>query len=298
MRDADRRRTFGGMAHLYAPRRREHRPAKPARGGQDAAVQLLPELGEEAARDLAAAGFATLASIASAGVEDLLAGARVGPITAARLKARAGPAPATDPAPASPMDDRVREMLDLCHGMIRHGLVTPEETLMLAHWGEAHPDVLGRWPASALAARIDRICVSGRVDEGDRRDLEAIGRALGTGAASEAPTPRRSGCPLDDPPPALLFGGWEYVFAGVFAGGTHRWCRAQVESRGGTTASEVSGRTRVLVVGTYGACGDNCAALGTHVRRAVDYRAGAAGLTIVDEAHWTGHLRPRRARPG
>jgi NAD-dependent DNA ligase len=262
-------------------------------------------VGEATVRNLAAAGFETVEEIGRASEAALIAVPGVGPTTAARLKAYATGAPeppisrqryAADATPAPfnasrRIDRAIHEMLGLCRGVLADGIVTTEEALLLINWMEANPDVIAQWPASALADRLDRIFADGVVEPHEQRELEALLREItGTLEDGEQAVGRTATLPLNSPPPALEFDGWEYVFTGRFACGTRRWCQQAVEARGGTITGDVRMRTNVLVVGTYGSRDWAHSSYGRKIQKAVDYRARGAPVRIVAEDHWSGFL--------
>jgi NAD-dependent DNA ligase len=269
-------------------------------------IIVVRGVGEGTVRNLRAAGFTSVETIAKASEAELLAVPGVGLATAARLKAyaRGEPAPKLrarprpTPEQISPafnasrrIDRAIHEMLGLCRGVLADGIVTTEEALLLANWIEENPDIVNQWPASALAGRIERIFADGVVEPREQRELEALLREItGTVEKGEQAVGRSSTLPLDMPPPLLEFDGWEYVFTGRFASGTRRWCQQAVERIGAACGSTVTNRTNVLVIGTYGSRDWSYSGFGRKIQKAVDYRTKGTGILIVAEDYWSGCL--------
>ena len=272
-----------------------------------AGVVSIRGVGERTARNLAAAGFDSVEAIATATEEDLLAVPGVGPTTAARLKAYAAgdpipvaAAPRTrldsdaQPTPAfnasRRIDRGIHEMLGLCRGVLADGVVSTEEALLLMNWMESNPDLTQQWPASALAERLDRVFADAVVEPDEQEDLAELLREIsGVIEGGEQAIGQSATLPLDRPPPALQFGGWEYVFTGRFASGTRRWCQQAVERLGAACASDITLRTNVLVVGTYGSRDWAHSSYGRKIEKAVEYRR-KTDIMIIDEAHWSSFL--------
>lgn len=272
-----------------------------------ARVVSIRGVGERTARNLSAAGFGSVEAIASATEKDLLAVPGVGPTTAARLKAYAAgdPIPVTSPERArlnpdgqpTPafnasrrIDRGIHEMLGLCRGILADGVVSADEALLLMNWMESNPDLTQQWPASALAERLDRIFADGVVEPDEQEDLAELLREIsGVIEGGEQAVGQSTTLPLDRPPPPLQFSGWEYVFTGRFASGTRRWCQQAVERGGAACASDVTLRTNVLVVGTYGSRDWAHSSYGRKIEKAVEYRR-KTDIVIVDEAHWSSFL--------
>ena len=272
-----------------------------------AGVVSIRGVGERTARNLAAAGFDSVEAIATATEEDLLAVPGVGPTTAARLKAYAvgdpipvAAAPRTrldsdaQPTPAfnasRRIDRGIHEMLGLCRGVLADGVVSTEEALLLMNWMESNPDLTQQWPASALAERLDRVFADAVVEPDEQEDLAELLREIsGVIEGGEQAIGQSATLPLDRPPPALQFGGWEYVFTGRFASGTRRWCQQAVERLGAACASDITLRTNVLVVGTYGSRDWAHSSYGRKIEKAVEYRR-KTDIVIIDEAHWSSFL--------
>lgn len=272
-----------------------------------AGVVSIRGVGQRTVRNLATAGFATVDDIAGATDEDLLSVPGVGPTTAARLKAYAvgDPIPIASPmsselgADAQPpgafnasrrIDRGIHEMLGLCRGVLADGKVSTDEALLLMNWMLANQDLTDQWPASALVQRLDRIFADGVVDPEEQEELADLLREItGILEGGEQGVGRSTTLPLDRPPPGLRFAGWEYVFTGRFACGTRRWCQQAVERLGAATTSDVTLRTNVLVVGTYGSRDWAHSSFGRKIEKALEYRRKTE-IVIVDEAHWSGFL--------
>jgi len=184
-------------------------------------------------------------------------------------------------------DRLVAEMLGLCRGVLADGVVSEDEALALRRWVGAHPDVGMQFPGNVLSQRLLRMFQDGVLDDDERADLHEFLRDL-VGEDVERPMevdrPIRIG--FDDPPPTLMFDGWEYVFTGRFAYGTRAACTRAVEERGGFVRNTLTMRTRVLVVGVGASPAWIAANYGLKIAGAVEARAEGHPIFIVPEEHW------------
>jgi hypothetical protein len=181
----------------------------------------------------------------------------------------------------------ISELLGLCKGMVCDGLITKGEARGLRDWIAANPNALETFPANVLVERLGRIYADGEADEEERHDLfELLQAVTGTASSGDLSLNRATALPLDEPPPALVFAGQEYVFTGKMVYGTRRTCEQAVIARGGTTHSGVTMRTDVLVIGTLGSAAWKESTHGTKILRALELKERGQPLVIVGEAHW------------
>jgi hypothetical protein len=80
------------------------------------------------------------------------------------------------------LDQTIAEMLGLIPRVLADGVVSKEEEAeALSEWTAAHSEVVEAWPGKVLAHRLDKIFQDGRVDVGEREDLQRLLRALAGG---------------------------------------------------------------------------------------------------------------------
>ena len=104
-----------------------------------------------------------------------------------------------------------------------------------------------------LAERLQRIFTDGWVDDTERVELaemltSIVGGTAGVVLGEDAATQ----LPLDVPPPSFAWSGSVFVFTGKFAFGTRASCQCEADKRGGRCESNVTRRTRYLIIGTFG----------------------------------------------
>jgi hypothetical protein len=177
----------------------------------------------------------------------------------------------------------VAEMLSRVRGVLADGVVTDQEARALAAFVRARPEVGLSWPGDVLLRRLETIFDDGRVDEGERKDLEfLLTRILDAEGESPAAVPT-SPLPLDDPPPIVRFRDRTFVFVGTLASGSLGRCHRQVVRLGGVCATTVTPETDYLVLGGFPGPRWAETALGEEVFRALAVREAGSCIAIVSE---------------
>jgi hypothetical protein len=193
----------------------------------------------------------------------------------------------------------ISELLGLAKGVLADGVVTEPESKHLGEWILAHPDSWNSWPVQPIAERLLRIFADGVVEDDERQDLCELLHSLVGGEAGILVDEEGRGVdaatrlPLDDPPPTIAWPGCVFVFTGKFAFGTRECCEREVTIRGGICESNVTERTRYLVIGTFGSRDWVQTSFGRKIERAVQYRERGVPIAIMAEEHWAAAL----ARP-
>ncbi|MGE0705496.1 MAG: DUF4236 domain-containing protein [Vicinamibacterales bacterium] len=187
----------------------------------------------------------------------------------------------------------VSEMLGLVKGMLADGAVTVEEVRFIREWFLNHPDALVTWPHRVIHERLEHIFSDGQVDDTERADLAALLSSLVGGSESILlGYDGASQLPLDVPPPMLTWHDQVYVFTGRFAYGTRKQCEREVTQRKGTVDDNVTKKTTVLVIGTFGNEDWIHSSYGRKIQKAVELRDAGAPIHIVGEDHWVNELEP------
>lgn len=189
------------------------------------------------------------------------------------------------------IDRGVSELLGLVRGILVDGVVSEGEAHALHGWLQANPDLEGVWPVNVLAARLERIFEDGVVDTDEREDLaELLKQMVGGGEhSSYGIALGHSGAttlPLDEPAPCLKFNGLVYVFTGKFAYGPRKVCEQVVVELGGVCEKNITQRTNVLVIGTFGSRDWVQSPYGRKIEKAVKYRQEGLPVSLVSEDHW------------
>jgi len=181
----------------------------------------------------------------------------------------------------------ISELLGVCKGIVCDGEVTPGEALSLKRWIAGHPDVSVGYPGNVLAERLLRIFADGHIDEDERNELgELLQDVTGETPEHDQPMNLSARLPLDDPPPTILFDGYEYVFTGRMLYGTRRHCEQAVTERGARVGETVTQRTGFLVVGPIASKAWLESTHGRKIMRAVELRRDGQPVRIVSEEHW------------
>lgn len=180
-------------------------------------------------------------------------------------------APLTPPRDASDAPDRLRQLATACREILTDGIVSLEEADALRRWLSAAGWLKRQWPASVIAARVERM-----LDVPDKRELADLAVLLGD--VIEEPALR--GCDelsdlFDEPVPEVSFTDRAFVLTGVFYFGSRAKCEEEVARRGGQTRRSVSGSTNYIVIG--GICNPQWlyANAGTKIEAAQQFRKEA-----------------------
>jgi NAD-dependent DNA ligase len=187
------------------------------------------------------------------------------------------------------IEQGLAEMIGLVRGVVADGRVTGEEAGRLTQWARERPDVAQRWPANLLARRLERIQQDGRMDARERSHLEAILAQLARNPGGLG-FPLATDLPVDIPPPAVVFEGRTFVFAGELAYGPVRSCEREVRELGGECERSVTRRTDYVVLGSLSAGEWAQDALGPVLDAVVHYRARRVPIAVISEEHWANAL--------
>jgi hypothetical protein len=161
----------------------------------------------------------------------------------------------TTPSPfnASRRADRdLSELLGLAKGVMLDGVVTENEAIQLRTWIANHPDVVETWPGDILSKRLEKIFADGKATPEECADLaKLLGQLVGGEAGIMVGKNASTTLPIDQPPPKITLRGKTFVLTGTFALGPRSACEKLIESFGGQSEGNVTGRTDFLVVGTF-----------------------------------------------
>ena len=69
------------------------------------------------------------------------------------------------------MDRKSDQLLGLCEGVLADGAVAQAEAEFLYGWIQKNPEVVGRWPANILFARLEEFLEDGVLDGDQSREL-------------------------------------------------------------------------------------------------------------------------------
>lgn len=206
------------------------------------------------------------------------------------------PGPRGDAGATTSMKD-VAEMLFRVRGVLADGVVTDQEARALAAFVRARPEVGQSWPGDVLLRRLESIFDDGRVDEGERKDLEFLLSRILEADGGSGTAVGTSPLPLDDPPPIVRFRDRTFVFAGTLASGSLGRCHRQVVRLGGSCVTTVTPETDYLVLGGFPGPRWEETALGEEIFRALAFRATGAPIAIVSEEEFSRGL-PHDAEQG
>jgi len=180
-------------------------------------------------------------------------------------------APLTPPTDPSDCPDRLRRLASACREILADGTVSPEEADALRRWLAAAGWLKRQWPASAIAARVERM-----LDVPDKRELCDLAALL----SEVIREPALNGCDeladlFDDPVPEISFDEHTFVLTGVFYFGSRAKCEEEIGRRGGLARRSVSGSTDYIVIG--GICNPQWlhANAGTKIEAAQQFRKEA-----------------------
>jgi hypothetical protein len=179
------------------------------------------------------------------------------------------------------------EFLGLAKGLLADGEISKSECDAVARWIDAHRDAVEQWPLNLLSDRVSQIYLDGQIDVAERVELaELLSSIVGGTAGVILGEDAACDLPLDAPPPAFVWEGAIVVFTGKFAFGTRADCQRAVARLGATCESDVTLRTKYLVIGTFGSRDWVHTSFGRKIEKAVEYRDTAGSPHIVGEDHW------------
>jgi NAD-dependent DNA ligase len=179
------------------------------------------------------------------------------------------------------------EFLGLAKGLLADGEIATSEADAISHWIESHREAVEQWPLNLLSERIARIYEDARVDETERVELaELLGSIVGGTAGVILGEDAATDLPLDAPPPTFIWKDAVVVFTGKFAFGTRADCQRAVAKFGAACESDITRRTKYLVIGTFGSRDWVHTSFGRKIEKAVEYRHLAGAPYIVGEDHW------------
>jgi NAD-dependent DNA ligase len=176
------------------------------------------------------------------------------------------------------VDPKLTELLSVCRRLIEDGVLLDSEVHYLNRWLQQHSRVASRFPGQQIGARLKRIFADGVISDEERSELLALLRK----ATRESSEPQTPSAPLvelalTNPPPPIEFLNRHFCLTGRFYGGSVKWCRHQIEKRGGDVQNQVDASTDYLLIG---AAGDTDPGV---VKAAPLFRET---LKIISEAHW------------
>ena len=184
---------------------------------------------------------------------------------------------------------QVDELIGLARGLLADGTINQAEVEFLQKWLALNVDLSDQPVIRTLYERVNGILADGIADEDEKADLfdtltGFVGRDFELGEITPA-----TSLPLCDPAPRLSFRGLRYCLTGTFNYGQRKHCEAAVVVRG-ATASGITAKTNVLVIGAYATSSWKHSAFGNKILQAAQWRSEGNPISIVSEAHWVGHL--------
>jgi hypothetical protein len=191
------------------------------------------------------------------------------------------------------VDAGIDELIGLIRGVMADGEVSEGEVHALAAWTLNHGEIAGDWPVNVLVRRLNRIYEDGRVDDSEREDLKELLVEIIGENDDPLVTPATT-LPLSKPAPDVVFDQNIFVFTGKFAYGPRRICEAEVLTRGGRTAGNVTLQTSYVVIGSVGSRDWIHSSWGRKIEKAIEYK-DLCPLAIISEQHWSSFLLPDRA---
>lgn len=187
------------------------------------------------------------------------------------------------------MTRALHELLGLLRGIVADNYVSEVEAETLAKWVVTNREVANEWPVHVLVDRLERIYEDGDADEEERADLEALASEIvgqqDGGSFQFGPTD----LPLTKPVPEVIFDLNEFVLTGRFLHGSRKYCKAQIEARGGRCSDSIRLQTNYLVIGALSSRDWRFSSFGNKILKAVEY-SKRCDLAIISEAHWETYL--------
>lgn len=191
-------------------------------------------------------------------------------------------------------DRAVDELVGLCRGVMADGHVSQQEAEFLLGWLQRNSEFVGDWPFRPLYDRIGQLLDDGVMDADESADLhDTLMRFVGGEAFDplDEVAARATALPVNDPEPLVVHRDADFVVTGTFEYGTRTAVIQAITALGGRVASNCSGKTRYLVIGTLGSRDWINSNAGRKIQAAVRLRdESGQPLAIVSEHHWVKHL--------
>lgn len=180
------------------------------------------------------------------------------------------------------------ELLGICEGLIADTKLNDEEIFYLQKWLEDRHELIGSWPANAIARRIENCLADGAISERERQEMLHFLRKVGGGS----PEPKESTklatrLPVEEPPPKVEFQSRSFCFTGQFIFGSRSKCESSVIIRGGTCDKVPKSGTDFLVIGTMASRDWAHGSYGRKIEDAVFGKKCGWRIQIISEEHWT-----------
>ena len=187
-------------------------------------------------------------------------------------------------------------LVGISKGIIADGVVNQKEAEFLLNWLDTSGDRLIDSPlVDRLFDLLSEALDDGFLDTDEADEVLAELKAFAGGVQTEGEDAKPLDA-FDDPPPAIIFEGKEFLFTGDFIIGgpdrteNRRRCEADVEAMGGVKAKGVTRRLDFLVVGTERSSSWKHESYGGKIEKAVAYREKRGQPAIISEQHFVQFL--------
>lgn len=179
------------------------------------------------------------------------------------------------------------ELLGIISGLMADNDLNEKEVQFLQMWLFQNEEVRIGFPGALIYDTVEDILSDGVVTE---NELEAIKKLLkdvlggtledtGTVGQMASTLPCNDDCDV-------IFEGMRYCFTGEFMFGTRRECEEAIVERGGTTARDLSTKTRYLVIGTFISPHWAQTTHGRKITSALALRGAGHNIRIISEERW------------
>lgn len=178
-------------------------------------------------------------------------------------------------------------LLGICSGIISDNHIHPSEIEFLNNWLNSYPDVMSKWPGSAIHSCIQAILADGVITKDEQDHLLETLKGITGNTFNETGTsaPEIADIPYNDDPHIML-PGMCYCFTGRFMYGTRSACEKLVERRGATTLDNVITSLDYLVVGSMVEPSWLHTSYGRKIATAIKYNEKGHGISIIKESDW------------
>ncbi|MGH7460675.1 MAG: BRCT domain-containing protein [Longimicrobiales bacterium] len=185
----------------------------------------------------------------------------------------------------------VSDLVSIAGGMLADGTITSSEVHGLVSWIAAHPALMNTFPGNIIGQRLERYLADQYIDEDEIADLSNLLRELtGNVGGTQNGFTGFTTLPLTRPAPFIEFAHREFVFTGKFFYGPRKACEHAVAERGGSCSDEPRSTTNYVVIGTLGSPVWSESPSANKIKTAITMKTKGAGIIIVSEDHWAGHL--------
>jgi len=188
--------------------------------------------------------------------------------------------------PQSPYEEpRINEFLGLLKGVCADSKLDLSEIDAIEHWIDSNADLAVKFPVEPVYDRIRAVKSDGIIDQTEHEDLHSLLRDL-TGEGQKNDIHGSVASVFSDTIDGFDHLDQNLCFTGKFLFGTRKQCEEKARALGAKTASGVSQKVSVVVIGTVTSRDWRFDNFGRKIELALELRKRYGLPTILSEEQW------------